>query len=175
VSEWPPEAAQAAIAERASQTVEAWRNQDLAQLAAVVHPTLGVRFTPHGYLTPSDLVFQASEILPAWETAEKFTWGAYDGRGDSIELTFREYVERFVYDRDYATAPEVGYNRTNVTGSNVLDNRLEVYPDGLMVEYHFPQSNDPNAGFDWRALRLIFQQEGGEWYLVAVLHLEWTI
>jgi hypothetical protein len=28
---------------------------------------------------------------------------------------------------------------------------------------------------DWESLRLVFQEEGGVWYLVGVIHDEWTI
>jgi hypothetical protein len=155
--------------------VRALKNQDFAQLAGLVHPTLGVRFTPYGYVSAADLVFEAGQVAAFATDPTQYVWGVYDGRGDPIELTFTEYYERFVYNRDYAAAPEVAFNETNVQSGNTLDNWAEFYPEGILVEYHFPQSDDPNAGFDWRALRLVFQQANGEWYLVGLLHLEWTI
>jgi hypothetical protein len=166
--------AQALIADRATEALLALKNRDFAQLAALAHPTLGVRFTPYGYVSESDLVFDAGQVAALGTDTTTYVWGAFDGSGDPIEMTFAAYYERFIYPRDFAAAPELAYNRTNVQGSNTLDNWAEFYPDGLLAEYHFPQS-DPNGAFDWRALRLIFQQEGDTWYLVGVLHLQWTI
>jgi len=43
------------------------------------------------------------------------------------------------------------------------------------VEYHFPGIDPQYGGLDWRSLRLVFQQSGGEWYLVGIIHDQWTI
>jgi hypothetical protein len=28
---------------------------------------------------------------------------------------------------------------------------------------------------DWRSLRLVFEEQGGSWYLVGIVHDQWTI
>lgn len=103
-------------------------------------------------------------------------WGEYDGIGGPIELSYRDYEARFVYSQDFANAEQAGYNQTLGQGS-VPDNSREYYPDGIVVEYHVPgfDPQDPQyGGLDWKSLRLVFEPVGDMWYLVGVIHAEWT-
>jgi hypothetical protein len=103
-----------------------------------------------------------------------YNWGTYDGSGMPIELTFREYYEEFVYDVDFARPDVVGFNE-RVGQGNSIDNIASAYPDGVMVEYHFEGFDPEYAGMDWRSLRLVFEEKDGIWYLVGVVHDQWTI
>jgi len=99
---------------------------------------------------------------------------SYDGTGDPIGLTPAQYCQRFIYDRDYTQAREVSYNRPLGQG-NSLNNSLAVYPRAAIVEYHFPGFDPQYGGMDWRSLRLVFERKGRAWYLVGIIHAEWTI
>lgn len=150
------------------------KQADYSSLAEIIHPDLCLRFSPYPYLRENDQVFCADQLptLPGGET--RYLWGAYDGTGDPIQLSFDEYHQRFVYDADYLQSPVVGLNQ-EVSAGNALNNIPEIYPDGMIVEYHFPGFDPQYGGMDWRSLRLVFIQEGGEWFLVALVHGEWTI
>jgi hypothetical protein len=103
-----------------------------------------------------------------------YTWGLFDGSGNPIELSFDDYHQRFVYDQDYFDPLVVGLNQ-EVSSGNAINNIPSVFPDGIFVEYHFP-GFDPNyGGMDWRSLRMVFLELNGAWYLVALVHCEWTI
>jgi len=68
----------------------------------------------------------------------------------------------------------------NQTANNGLilrgkDNRFEVYPGTIIVEYHFPGEDRELQGLDWKSLSLAFERYENEWYLVGIIHGQWTI
>jgi hypothetical protein len=169
------------VAARAGQIVRALRDRDWAAVSSAVHPDQGVRFSPYAYVRPGapgeegvDRVFTADEVaaLAAGETV--YGWGRFDGSGEPIEMTFSEYYARFVYDADFAWAYAVGYN-VRVGAGNTIHNLAEVYPQAQVVEFYLPGTDPRYAGMDWRSLRLVLEQVDGTWYLVGVVHDEWTI
>ena len=168
-------ASNAALLPKAIAAVSLIADEDFAALALMVHPVKGLRFSPYGYVdTANDLLFTSTEVatLPADTTLR--TWGAFDGSGFPIELTFSGYYDRFVYDADFASPQFIGIN--NVIGmGNTLINLDDVYPDGAFVEFHFSGFDPQYEGMDWRSLRLVFEELAGEWVLIGVVHDEWTI
>ena len=54
-------------------------------------------------------------------------------------------------------------------------NHDEVYPLAATIEYHFSGFDARFEGMDWRSVRLVLEQENGTWYLVGLIHDEWTI
>src|SRR5690606_20543458 len=104
---------------------------------------------------------------------QSYLWGMYDGSGEDIVLTFAEFIDRFAYNYDYAAAPQVGWNSVLQTGNTLL-NHEDVYPDSLFVEYHVPGSAEYD-GMDWGTLRLVFMEHEGTWYVVGIIHDQWTI
>jgi hypothetical protein len=172
--------AEDAVAARALEAILAIRDKDLVTLSALVHPEKGLRFSPYAYVRVGgdpddrDLVYDATEIagLAGDETVR--TWGIYDGVGTPIELTFDAYWAHFCYDVDFAGAHVVGYNQ-RVGWGNTIDNIAEVYPEAVTVEYHFTGFDPQYGGMDWRSLRLVLEEWAGRWYLVGLVHDEWTI
>lgn len=166
-----------AVLDRAKTVIQALKTQDTKSLADVVHPDFGLRFSPYGNIRTGkdgDLVFTASEIGGLFADKTVRTWGAYDGSGNPIDLTFAGYYQKFVYDVDFATAPNIGYNEVLGQG-NTLVNTTEVYPDAAFVEFHFDGFDPKYGGADWRSLRLVFENKDGVWYLVGIVHDQWTI
>lgn len=158
-----------------AQTVAAvLKEANYYRLRTYVHPELCLRFSPYPNLRSSDLTFCAEQLggLPGSSTI--YTWGRYDGSGEPIKLTFDDYHQRFVYDQEFFQPEVVGFNQ-EVSSGNSINNIPEIYPDGMIVEYHFPGFDPQYGGMDWRSLRLVFIEEGGFWYLVALVHGEWTI
>src|SRR6185503_9883348 len=137
-----------AVAARAVDTIQALKRRDFEAVSTWVHPDQGVRFSPYPYITNQDLVFSADQVatLPADGTV--YLWGYFDGSGHPIELAFRGYFERFVYNADLAHPQVVGYNRA-IGVSTMNNNIAEFYPDAVFVEYHIADV-DPNVDeFDW--------------------------
>lgn len=159
----------------AAQAIKAMKDYDLEALSKMVHPEKGVRFTPYAYVeADQDIVLTAQQIKDAGSDDKKYVWGSYDGSGEPIELTFEEYYKKFVYDADFVNAKEIAYNETLGKG-NSLDNSKEFYKDAFIVEYHFPGIDPQYQGLDWRSLRLVFEELEGSWYLVGIIHDQWTI
>ena len=169
------EAIELKVRELGKTVLESFRDRDMQRLSAAIHPDKKVRFTPYSYISINeDMTFTAEEIKNAMNDTKVYTWGAYDGIGDPINLIFKDYLSRFVYDKDFIDAPETGYNRSIAVG-NTINNVFETYPEGIVIEYHFPNFDPEFIGMDWKSLRLVFEEKDGNWYLVGVVHDEWTI
>ena len=162
-----------AVAAQAVVAIQALKSRDFETLASLVHPELGIRFSPYTFVSPDDLVFSAGQVrtLPFDQT--RYRWGHFDGSGEPIELIFQRLLLRFVYDVDFTRPHRVGYNEF-IGGGNTINNIIEFYPNATTVEYHLEGSDPRFGGMDWRSLRLIFEEKAGVWYLVGIVHDEWT-
>ena len=150
--------------------------RSMRTLATAVHPVKGVRFAPYDFVgEAADLHFTAGEIRRAWGSRKVRMWGAYDGSGDPIRLTFAGYFRKFVYDRDFAGVAELSFNRAPAAAGATSDNSRGKYPNAAIVEAHVPGADPALDGMDWRTLRLLFEEHDGAWYLVYVIHDQWTI
>lgn len=151
------------------------QQQNWTVLSSYVHPSRGVTFTPYSTVEPdSNLNFTASQIKNLAQDQTVYTWGFEDGRGDPIQMTIQQYYARYVYDADYTQASEIGIDRI-ITGGNALENLAEVYTGCRFVDFSFPSADPVNDGLDWSSLKLVFQPDGERWYLVGIVHGEWTI
>lgn len=164
----------AAVLGVASAAIAFLAARDGPGLAALAHPDKGVRFSPYAAVdTDTDRVFSRDQLTGFWDDSQQYAWGAYDGSGAAIELTPRRYHARFIMDRDFANPTQIGINDDRAYG-NTLNNAETVYPKGTRIEFYIAASDKDPAGQDWAALRLVFEPYQGHWYLVAVIHDEWT-
>jgi hypothetical protein len=162
------------VAARAGQIIWALRHKDMEALSRLVHPDKGVRFSPYAYVGNEDLVFRAQEMRNLMRDQTAHRWGDFDGTGSPINLTFVAYFRRFIYDADFARPQQVGCN-TVIGRGNTINNIPAFYPDAVFIEYHLGGADPQQGGLDWRSLRLVLQMHQGAWYLVGVVHDEWTI
>lgn len=155
--------------------LELLKDKDMDDLSDFIHPTKGVRFSPYGYVdVENHLVFTTDQVDDLEDDTEIYTWGSYDGSGEDIDLSFNDYYDDFIFDVDFSD-PELIGNNVIIGIGNTLVNIEEVYPDGHFVELHFKGFDPQYEGIDWRSLRLVFEEVDGDWYLVAIIHDEWTI
>ncbi len=152
----------------------ALKEADYYRLEEIINPQFCLHFSPYPYLRSGDLTLCPEEIAQLQGSSAIYTWGQYDGSGEPIELTFDDYHQRFVYDQDYFQPELIGLNQ-EVSSGNAINNIPEYFPDGMIVEYHFTGFDPQYGGMDWRSLRMVFMQVNGDWYLVALVHGEWTI
>jgi hypothetical protein len=169
-----PERARNVIAAEASRIVQALKSRDMNRLSKLVHPVKGVRFSPYADVdAKGDVRLTAAMIRKAFGDTRIRLWGSYDGSANPIRLSFAGYYKRFVYDRDFARASEISYNNKQ-HGGNSLDNSREKYPDAIIVEYYGSgPAGQKDLGF--RILRLVFEPYRESWYLIHIIHDEWTI
>ncbi len=162
------------LKEISNRVIQALAARDMGVLAQFVHPEKGVRFSPYTYVREEHLVFMPGE-LPGLPGSDKvFNWGQYDGSGEPINLTFSEYYDEFVYSVDFANPEQIGYDQ-EIGQSSMTNNLHDFYPGSSYVEFYFSGFDPQYAGMDWQSLRLVFVQEKGRWWLVGIVHDEWTI
>lgn len=170
-----PKEAEEIISGKADQIINLIANKDMETLAKFIHPEKGVRFTPYSYVDVMDnVIFLPSDIKGFFSNPSKYHWGNYDGTGEPISLTPADYYDRFIFDHDYRNADQISYNEQLFAG-NMINNAPEVYPESIIVEYHFEGFEEQYQGMDWRSLRLVFEEYQGQWLLVGIIHDEWTI
>jgi len=168
-----PSKAKRLIQNRAKQVVLALKNKN-STLAKFAHPTLGIRFSPYSYVTGNDVKLAASQLRYIFSNSTKYLWGHYDGSGDPIKLTFTKYYQEFIYDKDFSNAEKIGYNKS-IGHGNSINNSFTFYPSAIIVEFHFTGFDPKFEGMDWKSLRLVFEEKDNIWYIVGIIHDQWTI
>lgn len=173
----PDKPAAPTVEEQGKAVVQALKDKDMNKLAQMAHPDKGIRFSPYGYVdTDKDLTFKPAAIGKLLTDDNVYEWGTYDGSGEPIKLKFADYYAKFVYDADFAKAPQIAVNKTTGKG-NLANNMGEAYPPERygFVEYHFSGFDKKLEGMDWKSLRLVFEKDGSRLLLVGIVHDQWTI
>lgn len=165
------------LQELTEKALTAFKQRDYTTLAEMVHPEEGVRFSSYGYIdTLLDKVISADWIrkqgtLPK---QDKLKWGEYDATGKSIFFTLDGYIKEFVYDAEFLQPEKKAVNQF-IGGGNSQNNLLAIYNGCDFTECHFSGFDPKYDGMDWKSLRLVFKLKDGKYYLVGVVHDEWTI
>lgn len=163
------------LLERVEEVLQALADQDADALCKLVHPQRGVTFTPYSTVDPeNDLCFLPDALKKAFSDRSTYLWGFTDGKGDHINLTVSEYISRYVYNEDYRNAPVVSIDQIVASG-NAMENVQEVFSDCRFVEYYFPGVKPELENFDWCALKVVMAPYAEQWYLVGLIHSEWTV
>ena len=96
------------ILQRGKEVLTSIKNNDMDKLASYVHPDKGVRFSPYSHVdSKKDIVFKPKQVKDISLSQEDHLWGNYDGSGDPIQLTAKEYFKKFVYDQDFLNAKQI--------------------------------------------------------------------
>lgn len=165
----------AAVEARSQVAITAIKERDMEKLSSLVHPVKGVLFSPYSHIElGKHKVFTMEQLKGLLESEEVYYWGDYDGSGHPIELTFKQYFDRFVYNHDFANAEKIAFNEIQQWGNTIV-NILDIYPEGRFMDYSFSGFEPGYDGMDWASLRLVFEEHNGQWYLVCIAHGEWTI
>lgn len=157
--------------------LQRFKEDQSIQIAPYIHPVLGVRISPYGFI---DTLLAQRFTRMDWEdlhmtTSDKVRlWGYYDGSGDSIHLNWGDYYSKFIYDADFLQSP-LSARDSLIGKGNSLMNFQDLYPACSFTEHHFPGFNPEYSGMDWKSLRLVYQLHQNSWYLVAIIHDQWTI
>ena len=158
----------------ATEILTALKANDYKAFAAYIHPNDGVLFSPYGFIdTKVSKKLTRANFLKLIDERGAVNWGSYDGSGETIRLTAQQYINKFVYNADYLHAEKTAYNQIIGKG-NSLNNLNEIYPQHPFIEYYFSGFDKKYAGMDWTSLRLVFKQYQGTYYLVALVHDQWT-
>ncbi len=165
----------AALLQAAAGTAEALKEKDYEALAGYVHPEEGVTFSPYSTVDHgADQRFTADEIRVLAQDDARYLWGYEDGRGEPIEMTIAQFLEEYIFSVDYTQAPSVGVDEIVMSG-NSLENVREAYPGCRFVDLCYPGLLEENEGLDWCSLKMVFAPTQSGWYLVGLIHSQWTI
>ncbi|MFD2115528.1 hypothetical protein ACFSTH_06370 [Paenibacillus yanchengensis] len=160
--------------EAAAQVLKALKEKDHAALQSVVHPEKGVLFAPYVYIDKETaLTFKAAD-LPTFDDEKVYEWGVQDGTGDPIKLNFADYYKRYLFNHDFTTAEEVKENEVVMSGGMIV-NMKDIFPDAQFYDYHFSGFDEKYEGLDWASLIVVLEEHEGSWYVVGLVHSEWTV
>jgi hypothetical protein len=156
------------------QVLQSLKNKDYITFSQFFHPNEGVRFSPYGFID----VNNSKKLLPKdfLESIEKnwtLTWGNFDGSGEKIQLKVIPYLEKFVFNANYLTAEKSSFDEIIGKG-NSLNNIDKVYPNLHFIEYHFSGFDKKYNGMDWTSLRLVFKKHQNQYFLISIIHDQWT-
>ena len=167
--------ASATLLHRTADTIlGALKQRNTALLSRWIHPEWKLHFSPYGYIDkPDGQTLDSSALQTLLKKGTVVYWVPYDGSGDPIDLTLKDYLDGFVLDRDFVQAPAIAVDSIMGHGNTLL-NMKEAYPEARFVEYYFP-GTEAMGYMDWKTLRLLFQQRDGKLWLVCIAHDEWTI
>ena len=161
----------ATLVDAAEAVLQALYERDLDALSLLVHPVMGVRFTPLAYVEDIHLVFKPDEIPGLFESSTVYIWGYNHMSGQPYRHTFNSYYDRFIFHVDYTKAEEIGINE-EVHSGHQINNIHEFFPASQFVEYHFGWDAFPDL-FSWKSLRLVFIEENMGWWLIGIVNDEW--
>jgi len=150
------------------------KHRDINKLASYVHPNEGVRLSPYGYIDlKNDRKLPPDELIDRYNYDNIYLWGYFDGTGYGIKMSLKEYFNRFIYDIDFENQSTASHNEFKCAG-NSQNNLLDVYKDQEFIEYYY-KGTKKMENMDWKVLRLVYKKEKGIYYLVGIVHDEWTI
>ena len=153
------------------------KNKNYSAFANYINPVEGIRFSPYGFVdTVHDIKFSKQKFINQAVKSEQdmIVWGEFDGTGDPIRMTLNNYMQRFVYDVDFVKPEKFKVNEF-IGHGNSLNNLLSVYKNCDFTESHFSGFEKKYEGMDWKSLRLIFKERNRRFWLVGIVHDEWTL
>ncbi|MFS0868316.1 hypothetical protein [Paenibacillus xylanilyticus] len=169
----PVEGQPPTVTEASTTIIKALQAEDMETIASWASQE-GVRFSPFANIDPeNDLVFKPDEISGLLKDTTKYVWRSTPGNEDSIEMTYADYHQNYVYNKDFIHDGENAVNA--MIGEDAhLGNLHEVYPEANhdFVEFHV-NGTEPD-GRDWHTLRLVFEKIGQDHSLVGIVHDQWT-
>ena len=149
------------------------KNKQYDSLVKYFAPADSVHFSPYGYIGSGEQTLTAGDFTGLLASGKTVNWGAYDGSGDPISLTAKQYLQKFVYNADFLNAEKTSVD-SFIAAGNSLNNLKEQYKSNRFVEYYFSGFDKKYGGMDWTCLRLVFKELNHKYYLVAFVHDQWT-
>ncbi|WP_188207861.1 DUF3221 domain-containing protein [Alkalibacillus aidingensis] len=149
-------------------------DHDWEGLSQYIHEERGLVYSPFSNVgADDDLHFEQEEVENFANDDTLYSW-SWDQSGATYDLTASDFVEELIKRRgDLNSNRELEYDQiafdfslyTHDTQPNTI---YEEYPNAYFVEY-FYEPDDEDLNHHQQALRLVFEQIRGEWYLVALV------
>ncbi|VAW71351.1 hypothetical protein MNBD_GAMMA12-1312 [hydrothermal vent metagenome] len=157
---YSPQTAQQIISDIAKKTIDSIKNKNWKNLAALVHPDKGIRFSPSLKIDlKKHQVIKANKLHNEYYSPFKKTWGTNTKKGTQIKMTFADYAEQYIHRDNYWDTTSVKFNQFSHAAKNPT-NLESTYPHSIIVEYRGKTSASN--------LYLIFEESEFEWRIVAI-------
>lgn len=124
-------------------------------------------------LTKNDISKADVSRIPT--NTQKYMFGYTDGKGDPIELTISDYLDKWIYNHDYLAAQKVLINQVATMNGNTSNNILTYSAGRSFVAFHFDGFDTKYEGMDWTTLYLIFDKDADTFKLRGIVKANWTI
>lgn len=161
----------------AKDTVKTIQNKDFKKLALLANPKKGIVFSVTPYLTDGEYATLSIKDLKEYSQGKnekkQLLWGIEGGSGEEVKLNFSDFYKEYIKETDYLGKNSVvSYGDIQTVGSDTL-NYKEKFQDASAVMFYNP-GTEANGNMDWKAMILVYQQEGKKTYLAAVLFAKFT-
>ena len=158
-----------------NQILTSIKAKDFKKFSEFIHPIFGVRFSPYSFIdTSTNIKLTTVTFMEQINKQTKLVWGSFDGSGEIIQLTIEEYFNRFVYNADFINAEKKSINKMIGSG-NTINNLESIYNGCDYTESYFSGFDKKFEGMDWCCLRLVLKKYNNKYYLVGIVHDQWTI
>ncbi|MDC0745411.1 hypothetical protein [Polyangium mundeleinium] len=89
------------------------------------------------------------------------------------------YFERFVLHPASGWEPAAGSGAASHEAAAfdveaLASDLAKTYPQGRVIQRRCPPSTTDDAAHDWAVLRVVCEVYEGAWYVVGIVHSEWT-
>jgi hypothetical protein len=174
VGDIPVDATDAELASFSYTILSYLKGGDFKALSGISHPEYGIVFSPYATITlATSKCFLPAQISVFADNNDAYVWGVYCDSGEPIELTPADYFDRFVFDRDFTRAKEIGIDYV-VKSGNALENITDVFPNVRFIDFHIPEDGK-NVEGGWSSLRLGFEEYKDCLMLTVIVHSEYTV
>lgn len=154
-----------------NEVLQSLKLKDYTKFSTFIHPEKGVTFSMYSYVNPQkDKHFSLADFRKYSSSSIKFTWGEKDGTGDPLILSLKDYLEQWVFKKDF-TQSQFSLNSYHGQG-NTINNIRKIY-EGSLVE-NYIRGTEEYGLMDWNSLFFVFSVYKGKYYLVAVINNSWT-
>jgi hypothetical protein len=157
-----------------NEMIDLLATNELIQFSEHFHPEKGCAFMPYTFLSDVNQIFKTSVFKKQLESNDTLVWGSQDGSGEPIVLTISDYMTQWVYDFDYKNHTTDIHINGDLAFSNTLNNISKIYPEAQFIEF-YNEGTTKYEGMDWKSLIFYVEKLENTYYLVAVVHNQWTI
>ncbi|MEH7225778.1 hypothetical protein V7112_18355 [Bacillus sp. JJ1566] len=146
----------------------ALESHDWTTISEMTHPD-GLTFSLFADLgspTSNEVILNKETLKQAEQV--KVTWGV-ELTGLEVIKTKDEYVEEYIFKSIYGNPLKydtVNFNSSSVESGGVINTISKNFPDAKYVEYFSEATEDE---YDWQALRFVFKERQGEWFLFGIV------
>jgi len=166
----PPQVAKRIIKKLSDQVIACFKKKDFKSFSNYVDPGKGVRFSECGP-ADRDVVLTKTQLPDVLKDKQNRIWGGLPS-GEDINLTFADFYSKYLYSKDFSTAPDRRFNDFIPMGAT--ENTIySYYPNSIAVEYFYLSSfgEAKDALADRKSLTMVFEKShDSKWCVVDIIY-----